>query len=317
MKWKKLGQIFEFQKSPFSNSFQSHAQSPQAVVFDDFIRVYFSTRKCSSDGRFLSYVQYIDYDKTFSKIVGQANEEVISLGGLGCYDEHGIFPVSPVRVDNRIYAYLSGWTRRVSVDVDSGIGLAISKDGGDTFQRVGAGPVLTSSLHEPFLVIDGFVRIFNDTFHMWYIYGTGWKTFKGNTVPDRTYVIGHATSPDGVHWAKEGRQIIESKFEDECQALPTVIKIGNRYHMYFCCRHSFDFRKNPDNGYRLGYAYSDDLVYWTRCDEISGIKLSDSGWDSEMMCYPHLLEVDTKVYLLYNGNEFGKHGFGLAELEEV
>ena len=34
-----------------------------------------------------------------------------------------------------------------------------------------------------------------------------------------------------------------------------------------------------------------------------------------MQCYPHVFECDGKVYLLYNGNEFGRHGFGLARLE--
>ncbi len=317
MKWKKLGQIFEFQNSSLVNNFLSHSQSPQAIVFEETIRIYFSTRKQSPNGDFLSYIQYVDFDKSFSNIQCFSCEEIIPLGNLGCYDEHGIFPINPLKLDNTIYAYLSGWTRRVSVDVDSGIGLAISVDNGETFQRIGDGPVLTSSLHEPFLVIDGFVRVFNDVFHMWYIYGTGWTTPAGSNEPERTYVIGHAISSDGLNWKKEGRQIIEKMIRDECQALPTVIKIDKRYHMYFCYRNTFDFRNNPKNGYRLGYAYSDDLINWTRDDKSSGITLSESGWDSEMMCYPHLLNVDNHVYMLYNGNEFGKHGFGLALLEKV
>lgn len=317
MKWKKLGQIFEFQKSLLINNFESHSQSPQTVVFENFVRVYFSTRRKTADGQFLSYIQFVDFDKLFSKIINQSKREVISLGNIGCYDEHGIFPISPVRVKNKIYAYLSGWTKRLSVDIDSGIGLAISEDNGESFQRIGDGPVLTSSLYEPFLVIDGFVRLFYGVFHMWYIYGTDWKIIKGSKEPERTYVIGHATSTDGINWRKEGRQIVASKFEDECQALPTVIKIGSRYHMYFCYRNSFDFRKNPNNSYRLGYAYSDDLINWIRADEKSGITVSKNGWDSEMMCYPHLVEVDSQIYMLYNGNEFGKHGFGLAKLVEI
>ena len=77
------------------------------------------------------------------------------------------------------------------------------------------------------------------------------------------------------------------------------------------------FRKNKARGYRLGYAWSDDLVKWTRDDANAGIGFSAAGWDSEMMCYPHIFECDKKVYLLYNGNEFGKYGFGIAELETV
>jgi predicted GH43/DUF377 family glycosyl hydrolase len=119
-----------------------------------------------------------------------------------------------------------------------------------------------------------------------------------------------------MEWHKEeGKQIITDSFnEDECQALPTVTKIGNRYHMYFCYRQATDFRKNPARGYRLGYAWSDDLVNWVRDDANAGITFSENGWDAEMMCYPHIFQCDGKVYLLYNGNEFGKYGFGIAEL---
>ena len=84
--------------------------------------------------------------------------------------------------------------------------------------------------------------------------------------------------------------------------------------MYFCFRQATDFLGNAKRGYRLAYAWSDDLINWTRDDENAGISFSDNGWDSEMMCYPHIFQCDGKVYLLYNGNEFGKHGFGIAEL---
>jgi len=317
MKWQKLGQIFEFDKSPFKDIFISHSQSPQAVVFDDFVRIYFSTRKSDKNGKFISHIQFVDMSKDFETILKTSEHEVIPMGDLGCFDEHGIFPINPIQVGEKIYAYTSGWTRRKAVSVDTGIGLAISEDNGFTFKKYGDGPILTASLFEPFLVVDGFVKIFNDIFHMWYIYGTDWKVFEEGHEADRTYVIGHATSFDGINWTKEGRQIVESSQNTECQALPTVIKIKNRYHMYFCFRNSYDFRKNSKNAYRLGYAYSDDLINWTRDDSKAGIDVSESGWDSEMMCYPNIFEIDNEIYLLYNGNEFGKYGFGVAKLEEV
>jgi len=316
MKWKKLGQIFDFNKSSFKDKFISHSQSPQALVFKNFVRIYFSTRKKSENRKFLSYIQYVDFDKSFSKIINQSNHEVLALGNLGSFDEHGIFPMNPIKVKNKIYAYTSGWTRRVSVDVDSGIGLVVSKNGGETFRRIGAGPVLTSSLYEPFLVIDGFVKRFDDIFHMWYIYGTDWKIYHENKNPERTYVIGHAISHNGIDWKKENRQIIESKYKGECQALPTVIKKEDRYHMYFCHRNSYDFRNNPKKSYKLGYAYSDDLLNWIRDDSLSGIDVSENSWDSDMMCYPNLFVCFNEFYLLYNGNDFGKNGFGLAKLIE-
>ena len=85
--------------------------------------------------------------------------------------------------------------------------------------------------------------------------------------------------------------------------------------MYFCYRQAYGFRQDSSRGYRLGYARSTDLKNWVRDDSVAGIDVSSEGWDSQMQCYPHLFESDGKVYLLYNGNEFGRYGFGLAMLE--
>jgi predicted GH43/DUF377 family glycosyl hydrolase len=223
-----------------------------------------------------------------------------------------------VRHGDRILAYTTGWNRKVSVSVDAAIGMAVSDDNGLTFKKVGEGPVLSPSLHEPFLVGDAFVARYGDVWHMWYIYGIRWVKPVAGLEADRVYKIGHAISGDAVSWQKEGRQIIADRLgPDECQALPTVIRIGQKYHMLFCYRHATGFRKDRTRGYRIGYACSADLESWTRDDDRAGIDLSEEGWDSEMLCYPHLFDCDGKIYLLYNGNEFGRHGFGLAVLEDA
>ncbi len=95
-----------------------------------------------------------------------------------------------------------------------------------------------------------------------------------------------------------------------------MIKIENSYHMFFCYRQSFDFRNNANRGYRIGHAWSDDLKNWVRDDENPKLHGSPGAWDADMQCYPHAFECDSKVYLLYNGNEFGRYGFGLAILEQ-
>lgn len=317
MHWKKLGKIFEPKQFKLPNGCTDFAQSPQALVFDDFVRIYFSTRSFDpTNGKYLSHIAYVDIKKNFRDIVGVSEHTVIELGKLGCFDEHGIFPMNVVRHGDDIYGYTSGVNRRVSVPVDTAIGLAISRDNGRTFQRMGDGPVLGPSLFEPCIVADPFVKIVDGVFHMWYIFGTGWKKSSEDAAPDRLYKIGHAYSPDGIHWTKEeARQIIESRLgPDECQALPTVIDINGKYHMWFCYRQTHDFRKNRDRGYRIGHAWSDDLQNWTRDDDNLVIDVSENDWDSQMLCYPHVFECDGEIYLLYNGSEFGRHGFGIAQL---
>lgn len=318
MQWKKLGKIFDPTQHKLPDGCVQFAQSPQALVFDDFVRIYFSTRALDkSNGKYLSHIAFVDMRKNLLDVIRVSDKTVISLGELGCFDEHGIFPMSVMRHGAAVYGYTCGWSRRVSVSVDTAIGLAISRDEGLTFQRIGAGPVLAASLHEPCLVGDGFVRVVGRVFHMWYIFGIGWKKPALDAPPDRTYKIAHAVSSDGINWVKEeARQIIADRLgADESQALPTVIGIDGRYHMFFCYRQSSDFRTNKERGYRIGHAYSDDLVNWTRDDEDPLLDLTPGDWDSDMLCYPHVFECHGKVCLLYNGNEFGRYGFGLAVLK--
>lgn len=318
MTWKKLGKIFDPTEFKLPNNCVEFAQSPQALVFDDFVRIYFSTRALDeSNGKYLSHIAFVDMQKNLREVIHVSDRTVIPLGRLGCFDEHGIFPMSVVRHGDAVYGYTCGWNRRVSVSVDTAIGLAISRDDGLTFQRLGDGPVLAASLHEPCLVGDGFVKVIGDTFHMWYIFGMGWKKFTPDAPPDRIYKIGHAVSSDGINWIKEeAQQIISDRLgTDESQALPTVIGIDGRYHMFFCYRQSFDFRKNKYRGYKIGHAWSDDLSRWTRDDENPLLECNAGEWDSDMQCYPHAFESEGKVYLLYNGNEFGRYGFGLAVLK--
>jgi hypothetical protein len=319
LNWQKKGKIFDPTNHNLSFDVTTFAQSPQILVLNDRVRIYFSTRIIDEPGKFISKIEYVDFDLQMDSIIGHSTKQVIPMGTLGTFDEHGIFPISPFQHDNQIWAYTCGWSRRISVSVETSTGLAISSDGGETFEKVGHGPILTTSLHEPFLVGDSFVRYYSGSFHMWYIFGIKWIT-TDNGDSERIYKIGYASSQNGIDWKKnEGVPIIPDVLgPDECQALPTVIFHQNRYHVVFCYRYATDFRKNPSRGYRLGYAWSDDLHTWNRDDNLLNLTTGEHGqWDSEMMCYPHLFEVNGVVYLLYNGNLFGKEGFGLAKLVDI
>jgi len=317
MKWNKLGKLFDPSKHTLPNRCVEFSQSPQTLVLPDRVRVYFSTRERDHMGKYLSHVAYADFTRDMRRLLGVSTSPVLPLGGLGCFDEHGIFPINVLRDGTRVLAYTTGWNRKVSVSADASIGLAISHDDGQTFQRHGTGPLLTASLNEPFLVADAFVQRYGDTYHMWYIYGIKWQKFSESEPPDRVYKIAHATSTNGIHWLRDGRQIISDRLNaDECQALPTVFALDGKYHMYFCYRQAYGFRQDFSRAYRIGYAHSTDLEHWVRDDMLAGIDVSSDGWDSQMQCYPHTFEVDSEIYMLYNGNEFGRHGFGIAILDK-
>ena len=69
--------------------------------------------------------------------------------------------------------------------------------------------------------------------------------------------------------------------------------------------------------YKIGYAESIDGLNWTRKDHLVGIHRSDTGWDSEMICYPCVIPFKGKYYMFYNGNRHGSTGFGYAIWEDL
>lgn len=315
--WTKLGKVFEPSDYALPHGCKEFAQAPQALVLPDRIRIYFSTRYLEPvSGKYLSHIAFADFTLDMAAIIGVSRRPVIELGETGSFDEHGIFPMFVRREGGVTYGYVCGANRRQSVPVDSAIGLAISHNDGETFQRVGPGPILAASLLEPCLIADGFVLKIDDQYRIWYIFGSGWQYADGGSQPERVYKIATATSTNGIDWyERKGVSIISPVLgDDECQAMPTVIQLNGVWHMFFCFRHAVGFRDDVTRSYRIGHAYSRDAIHWTRDDIAGGLPRSADGWDSQMMCYPHVFAVNGRVFMLYNGNNFGRAGFGVAEL---
>lgn len=313
--WKKLGRVFNPAEVTGPEWIKEFAQAPATLEFDTFIRVYFSCRPApDKNGQYVSYSAFIDLDKNdLFKIISISKQPILKLGNLGTFDEFGTYPVSVIRNESELRVYYGGWTRCESVPFNVAIGMAISHDDGKTFDNLNNGPVLSYSIDEPFILSGPKIRHFNNQWYLWYIAGKRW--ILDHEKPEPVYTIRMATSTDGINWVKHNKELIEQRVEEnEAQASPDVFFYKDKYHMFFCYRHSIDYR-NKKNGYRIGYASSDDLINWERDDAKAGIDISEEGWDSEMISYPHIFELDNNVYMLYLGNQVGRHGFGLAKME--
>lgn len=308
MKWEKQGLVF----SPNGTGgwMKTHAQVPTPLVCDGFIRVYFSSRP----ERTLSLTSFVDLDSNNpSKILRLNPNPILEPGKPGTFDEHGIMPSCAIRDGNKIFLYYSGWSRAVSVPYINSTGLAISEDGGETFNKISEGPILSRSSHDPYSATSPIVLREGVNWHMWYCSGTGWLEIDGKK--EHTYDIRHARSVDGINWTPSPRASIRQRMEYEAITRPSVIKIGDRYHMWFCYRGSRNFR-DGEEAYRIGYAYSEDLEHWHRDDHQAGIDPSNQGWDSRMVAYPAVVVADNQTFMFYNGNGFGIDGFGYATLAE-
>lgn len=313
--WEKIGKIFDPRDYPGRPWLKEFAQGPATLEFDDFVRVFFSCRPApDANGSYVSNSAWLDLDKKdIRRILRVSDSPVLTHGSFGDFDEFGIYPVSPIRHGNDILLYYAGWTRCESVPFNVAIGLAISKDGGSTFEKCGRGPVLSYSLDEPFVLSGPKIRRFNGLFYLFYIAGNKWVLDQGR--PEPVYKIRAAVSRNGFNWEKVGKNLIPDALgEEEAQASPDVFFSAGKYHMFFCYRHGRDYR-NASRGYRIGYAHSTDLVNWTREDAKAGLQPSREGWDSEMVSYPHLAEINGRIFMFYLGDSVGRWGFGAAELK--
>ena len=293
-----------------------YAQAPNAVVLDDKVRIYFCTRgRPDKNNMFISRLAFIDVLKSnLKEIVSISQQPCLDLGKLGEFDEFGTYPVSVLKHKNMFYACYGGWTRCESVPFDVSLGMSESTDG-ISFNKFGNGPVLGAYMDEPFVITSPKLRYYNNKFVLSYLSGTKWFLDSNNRA-EIIYKIRMAFSDDLKHWTRLGKNIISDKLgPDEAQACGDIFFKNDIYHMFFCYRQALDFRTNPNNSYKIGYAFSKDLISWQSNDDmVSSFDISIKGWDSEMVAYPNIFEVDSKIYMLYGGNGNGKTGFGLAEI---
>ena len=211
--------------------------------------------------------------------------------------------------------YYAGWTRPRTVPFIAWIGLLKSSDGGCSFSRAAEGPVLGASVSDPLLAGSPRVKRFSSGWYMWYSSGKDWIFQDGKIEP--VYKIRCARSEDGITWNPIGRDLIPDVLgKNECQASAEVIDLGSKFAMLFSYRSTTNYKVGSGQ-YRLGLAFSEDLLNWVRDDDSILLKDLGQDWMSESVSYPSFIQTKGTTYVLFQGNQMGRHGVGVAELEII
>jgi predicted GH43/DUF377 family glycosyl hydrolase len=240
-------------------------------------------------------------------VVNAAKRPSLDLGRLGAFDDCGAMPGCLVTHQGRLLMYYTGWTLARAVPFFFFIGVAESRDGGETFQRLSEAPVLGRNHHDPFLTGAPWVISENGRLRMWYISGTEWVAGSAEgEAPTHYYSVKHATSDDGMVWQTDDRLCLPYLDNEHAIARPVVTAIDGGYRMIYSAR-------RLGETYRIYSATSIDGLSWQR-DSRPMIDVAPAGWDSEMICYGSRLDCRKGNFLLYNGNAYGKDGFGAARI---
>jgi hypothetical protein len=267
----------------------------------DRIRVFVGMR--DDDGR--SSVGWVDVDRADpTRVVGVSREPSLTRGTAGAFDDAGVVPCATVVDGERLRLYYAGYHRPPDVRFRVFGGLAWSDDGGLSFDRHSTEPVLGPTADEPDFRVAHDVHP-GDRWEVWYGAGGSWRQGRTKTLP--VYDIRYVESADGITFADTGVTALAPHGDEHRLGRPQVVRHGDERLMFF----GFGSEERP---YQLGLARSDTGGRWRRDDANLGLRLSATGWDSEMTAYPGVVQFDGRLLLFYNGNDYGREGFGCAEL---
>lgn len=300
--WEKKGRIYCPDGEGY---FKTHAARPVPYRLDaETLRIFFSSR--DSDDRMLP--TFIDVDvQEPSRIVKTCDLPLVDLGEAGTFDDSGVTLGSVVEHNNKVLLYYTGWKRRRVVSFELSIGIILWDRESDSYSRAFQGPIMGQDRNHPLLVAGPYVMVEDGRFKMWYCSGTAWRFPDGN--PEPIYTVFYAESDDGITWVPFKKPLIHYKFDGEVISAPWVLSVNNRYLMWYSARGS---ETKSAKSYTIGFAESGDGISWERMDDEAGIYRSESGWDSEMICYPAFYPYKDRVYMFYSGNGVGRGGLGYA-----
>jgi hypothetical protein len=299
MRWRKLGLIYgPTVKGP---KLLSHAANPTAVHLEgDVYRVFYSGR----DAVNRSSVSSVDIDVVRREVVAEADGVLFSHGPPGSFYSAGVSIGCTYESGGANWMLFMGWQVPDGGHWRGDIG-RLRLDTAGSLRLAGTGPFLASTPEDPVSLSYPWVLRRGSTWHMWYGSTVVWDAGNGEML----HVINHATSEDGEAWVRHGQAIPHEIGVAQAFSRPTVLPERSGLSMWF------SYRSGTGQTYRIGHATSDDGDLWRLALERTGIDVSDDGWDSQMVCYPFVFDHRGSRYMFYNGNSYGRTGFGLAVQE--
>ena len=303
MRWERKGLIYS---PPFDGSWKDNsALQPTALVMSDRIRLFLGFR--AADG--VSRIGFVDVEiDDPSNIIEVSESPVLDVGQNGTVDDNGVVPTAIIEHDDKLMLFYAGYQLPAKVRFVAFGGLAISENNGESFERYSKVPVFDRTDDGTLFRVPHSVMLDEGRFKFWYGGGTEYTSGASKTLP--VYNIWYLESDSLNSVPRNGSEVLRIKDNEHRVGRPCVIKEGKIFRMFY----GFGSDEKP---YQLGYAESKDGKEWSRKDASLALPLSDEGWDSEMMAYPCVVRTETKTYLFYNGNQYGRYGFGYAELLEA
>jgi hypothetical protein len=302
--WKKLGRLYVPKLSGQHPKLISHAANPLPVhITDNIYRIFFSGR----DEQNRSSVGAVDINIIERRIIAEYDSPFFEHGPAGSFYSDGVSIGNCYEANGIRYILFMGWQNPPGAHWRGDIGrLIVTPE--LSLQLEGEGPFMGCDTTDPISLSYPWVQARPaGGFDMWYGSTITWDAGNGEML----HVIQHAASCDGTNWSRTGQALSYELRTAQAFSRPTVVLNDSGYLEMW-----FSYRGGAGEKYRIGYARSENGKNWELDLKRAGIDVSSEGWDSEMIEYPFVFDHDGSRYMLYNGNGYGKTGFGLAVLDD-
>lgn len=283
----------------------SHAFVPTPLLMEGGrIRIFVAFLDSSSMGR----IGWIDVDASEpTRPLAISSTPALDIGEPGFFDDSGVTPVQVLRQGSEIWLYYNGWQRSSRAPYHIFSGLAVSRDDGISFQRVSRVPILDRTDEGAIVRSTPFVLPPGPRFERWRM----WLSVGSDALMRTTgkwapsYALGYLESDDGVIWPRSDEVVIALEPGEFGLTRPVVEEHESGLSMLLSVR-------SEDKIYRIEEAFSRDGRHWQRQSAARPIDVSDEGWDSEMVAFPGIVDTPQGRLMFYNGNGYGRAGFGAA-----
>lgn len=304
MKWQKLGKIWSAESLLDWGSMGTLTPTP-LIVSPGVIRVYCGMRDSHGVGR-IGFFDVVEQDPT--RVLHYSKVPVLDIGRPGAFDDNGMLLGDFIKVDNTIRMYYVGFQLAIKAKFLAFGGMAISRDGGNSFERHSETPVIDRDDLGLFIrAIHGIRSLDNGTYRVWYSEGASWEMIDGKPFPN--YSVSTLVSKDGIYFPQNSGIKVDLE-------RPGEYRLGrSRVFSLDENKHILTFTYGTTSGkYKSGYAFSTDLCNWKRMDDW-GLEPGPDDFDSKHLAYPALIKTSSgAVYCFYNGNDMGAGGIGVAKL---
>jgi hypothetical protein len=298
--WEKLGQLFDPDSAPRHPKLATHAANPVPVLIrDDVYRVFYSGRDVENR----SSVGAVDIDILKQRIIQEFHDPFFVHGPKDSFYSEGVSIGCTLNLGDRMLMYFMGWKNQSGHHWYGEVGaLEIHHD--LTLSLAETEPILGLSAENPISLSYPWICCMADgSYLMWFGSTIEWNAGNGEML----HIIKSATSSNGQVWKNFDTDIPHVIGRAQAFSRPSVwAHDDGSFDMWF------SYRSGNGTPYRIGRATSSDAKHWELKLDHAGIDVSISGWDADMIEYPFVFNHKGQTYMLYNGNGYGRSGFGLA-----